>query len=356
MVEQLSFDALWRGGMVHVLNGPTSDVFITPWVDHLVDRGVKIELGMEVEAIHMRAGKIEAVSGTRHGRPFSLAGDYFVCALPAHRVPTLLNRELRKAAPSLAGIENLIFEWMNGVQIYLRRPMDHFRGHVTLVDSPWALTAIAQAQFWPDVAFSSFGDGSARDVISVCVSDWKTPGAIHKKPAAQCSPGEIKEEIWAQLKNGLASIGSPTLLGDDDLCGWCIDPALRWDASGRIQNEEPIFVHDVGSLQHRPDSVTSIENFFLAGDYVRTHTDLACMEGACEAGRRAANGILAASRVDRHWCEILPLQEPTFSRALRFLAGTSVRAQTWLRGHSGNRSEESSRGSAQRSRRAHGTI
>lgn len=332
MVEQLSFDALWRGGMVHVLNGPTSDVFITPWVEHLVDRGVKIELGMEVEAIHVRAGKIEAVSGTQHGRPFFLAGDYFICALPAHKVPALVNEELREAAPSLAGIEKLNFEWMNGVQIYLRRPMDHFRGHVTLVDSPWALTAIAQAQFWPGVALSSFGDGSARDVISVCVSDWKTPGALHEKPAERCSPGEIKEEVWAQLKNGLASSGASTLLREDDVCGWCIDPALRWDASGRIHNEEPIFVHDVGSLQHRPDSVTSIENFFLAGDYVRTHTDLACMEGACEAGRRAVNGILAASRVDRHRCEILPLQEPAFSHVLRFLSGTSVRAQSWLRG------------------------
>ena len=36
-------------------------------------------------------------------------------------------------------------------------------------------------------------------------------------------------------------------------------------------------------------------NLFLAADFVRTHTDLATMEGANEAARRAVNGILAAT-------------------------------------------------------------
>ena len=48
------------------------------------------------------------------------------------------------------------------------------------------------------------------------------------------------------------------------------------------------------SWRLRPEAATAIPNLFLASDYVRTHTDLATMEGANEAARRAVNAILDA--------------------------------------------------------------
>ena len=56
--------------------------------------------------------------------------------------------------------------------------------------------------------------------------------------------------------------------------------------------------------------MTSIENLFLVSDYVRTHTDLATMEGANEAARRAVNGILDASGSGAPRCAVWPLEEP----------------------------------------------
>ena len=58
-------------------------------------------------------------------------------------------------------------------------------------------------------------------------------------------------------------------------------------------------MNTVDSWRRRPDAVTRIPNLFLASDYVKTHTDLATMEGANEAARRAVNGILAAKRLVR---------------------------------------------------------
>jgi hypothetical protein len=49
---------------------------------------------------------------------------------------------------------------------------------------------------------------------------------------------------------------------------------------------------------------------FLASDYVRTHTDLATMEAANEAARRAVNGILSASGSSAPTCTLWPLHEP----------------------------------------------
>ena len=60
----------------------------------------------------------------------------------------------------------------------------------------------------------------------------------------------------------------------------------------------------------RPDATTRIPNLFLASDYVRTYTDLATMEGANEAARRAVNGLLDAVKFVGPRCGVWPLQQP----------------------------------------------
>jgi len=57
-------------------------------------------------------------------------------------------------------------------------------------------------------------------------------------------------------------------------------------------NAEPLFINTVNSWQSRPSARTEIDNLFLASDYVKTSTDLATMEGANEAARRAVNALL----------------------------------------------------------------
>ena len=52
---------------------------------------------------------------------------------------------------------------------------------------------------------------------------------------------------------------------------------------------------------------------------MRTYTDLATMEGANEAARRAANAILAATRSTAPGCRVWPLAEPTVFKPARLL-------------------------------------
>jgi hypothetical protein len=58
------------------------------------------------------------------------------------------------------------------------------------------------------------------------------------------------------------------------------------------KNLEPLFINTINSWQSRPNAWTEIGNLFLASDYVKTSTDLATMEGANEAARRAVNALL----------------------------------------------------------------
>src|SRR4029453_5961117 len=75
-------------------------------------------------------------------------------------------------------------------------------------------------------------------------------------------------------------------------------------------NRSRLLVHPPGSWAIRPEAATAVPNLVLASDYVRTHTDLATMEGACEAGRRAANAILDRDGSPAARCAICPLEEP----------------------------------------------
>jgi uncharacterized protein with NAD-binding domain and iron-sulfur cluster len=76
-------------------------------------------------------------------------------------------------------------------------------------------------------------------------------------------------------------------------------------------------VNTTDSWVNRPEAVTSIPNLLLASDYVRTFTDLATMEGANEAARRAVNAILAAENSSATRCGVWPLEEPAFFAPLR---------------------------------------
>src|SRR5262249_52815529 len=75
------------------------------------------------------------------------------------------------------------------------------------------------------------------------------------------------------------------------LTGSCSKPKMFHDT----EYGEPLLVNAVRTWAHRPDAFTNIPNLFLASDYVRTFTDLATMEGANEAARRAVNAILSTS-------------------------------------------------------------
>ena len=66
----------------------------------------------------------------------------------------------------------------------------------------------------------------------------------------------------------------------------------------------------------RPEATTRIPNLFLASDYVRTYTDLATMEGANEAARRAVNGLLDATGFVGPRCGVWPLHQPEILAAV----------------------------------------
>jgi hypothetical protein len=106
-------------------------------------------------------------------------------------------------------------------------------------------------------------------------------------------------------------------LEDGNLLAWFLDPDIQFPNPSQATNLEPLLINTAGSLADRPEAHTEIPNLFLASDYVRTYTDIACMEAANEAARRAVNAILDSERSTRPKAQLWPLEEPECFHLLR---------------------------------------
>jgi uncharacterized protein with NAD-binding domain and iron-sulfur cluster len=199
---------------------------------------------------------------------------------------------------------------MNGIQFYLRTDLPLANGHTVYLDSNWALTSVSQGQFWRGYDLSQYGNGLVSDILSVDISNWIAPGNVNGRPAQQAATrDEIKNEVWAQLK---AALNGPdrVVLEDGNLVDWFLDPDIQLPNPGVVTNAEPLLINHAGSLALRPEAYTEVGNLMLAADYVRTYTDLATMEAANEAARRATNAILAMSGVHAPPCELWEFDIP----------------------------------------------
>ncbi len=295
-----------------LLNGPTNDVWIKPWLAYLTSRGMTYRYGTEVTELKVAGGRISSVTAVQDGRPITVTGDWFVSALPIERMAPLVSPALTAVDPSLATLPVLArnVQWMNGIQFYLKRDIPITHGHIIFIDSPWALTAVSQRQFWTGVDFGDWGDGTTRGILSVDISQWDHKGFCGK-PASRCTRAEIMTEVWAQLKRSL-NVAGQEVLRDEDLHYWFLDPDIVNDPNhpDRLSNVEPLLVNNADTWRLRPEAGTAIPNLVLASDYVRTFTDLATMEGANEAARRAVNAILERCGSTAEKCKIWNLHEP----------------------------------------------
>lgn len=364
-----------------ILNGPSNDRWLHPWHQYLTAKGVEYKFlsdvikidcdpktkkitGIWVHKLHESKGPfVESVPNAALTPPEKFTADFYILAVPIEVAAPLLigdvlngktiqqftidiikdaidtnqlanpeisildltNQAIGKAAvmladPSLSGVVELANDvsWMTGVQFYLNEVVTLNQGHVIFSDSPWAVTAISQLQFWKDFDIAKYADGKVKTVLSCDVSEWDTVGILYGKTAKQCSPDEIKDEVWAQMQRSLI-VNGKSLLGEkmELIHTWFIDRDIKFEGDYASKNMEPLLVNKVDTWRLRPTSYSGITNLFFAADYVRTNTDLATMEGANEAARRAVNNIIEAAGVNKPLCQIWNLHEPWIFHHLR---------------------------------------
>lgn len=306
-----------------VLNAPTNDAWLNPWYRHLTESlGVRYHFDATATEVVMDGDNIKHVVVRQGSEQKTVTGDQFIFAVPVEQMAPLINDDMLEADATLQYIKDLSpsVSWMNGLQVYINADVKIARGHIICSDSQWAITLISQPQFWPSIDLSHYGDGSVKGIISIDISDWFSLG-FNGKRACDCSKEEVFEEVWKQVKMSLNN-NNETLLTDDMVVGWYLDSDIiapmhpdadldeRKATIATNQNLEPLLVNRVNTWSLRPMAYTHIPNMYVASDYVKTNTDLATMEGANEAARRAVNTIIERSGSNAKLCEIWDLHEP----------------------------------------------
>ena len=313
MGEAFVYNMMGRGNdgaLDRVLDLPTNEAWIEPWLTHLRGLGVRFVGGQGLHHYETSGGRVTAaVLVDGKGQTSRVEADWFVSAMPVERVVPTLTPDVLALAPELKGLGSLVTDWMVGIQYFLRESIDITKGHIAFLDAPWALTALTQGQFWADrVIPRDYGDGEVKDILSVDISDWDAPGILYGKPAKECTREEIAAEVLAQIRDHHTAGDQ---LPDDIVHSWFLDPGVAWDpASGRNTNGTPLLINTVDSWRRRPTARISIPNLLMSGDFVQTDIDLATMEGANESARHAVNAILDETGSGAERAETFTLYDP----------------------------------------------
>jgi uncharacterized protein with NAD-binding domain and iron-sulfur cluster len=293
VLEWLLYNLLGRnsnGPPGRALKLPTNEAFVEPWLGVLRGLGVDLRTRHELTGFELRAGRITGARVRSRRGASTVQADWYLCALPVERARRLWNPAILSADPHLARMWNLDTDWMSGLKFFLRARTPITKGVIACVDSPWGVTGLTQAQFWPLDFAATYGDGQVHDCLSAIISNWSAPGVLYGRPARECSPDEVARETWEQLKRHLDDTGH-AVLADDLLVSWDIDPGMI-RRNGRLISDDPLALPSAGQLPDRPDVSTAIPNLLLAGDYLRSEWEVANMEAASFNARRAANAIL----------------------------------------------------------------
>jgi uncharacterized protein with NAD-binding domain and iron-sulfur cluster len=306
------------------LGGPTTEMWIDPWTAYLEDKGVGLHAGAPIAGIDVAGG---AIAGVRLASGEVVTADHYVLAVPLDIAIATITPELGALDPVLDRLRvadpDELMKWMVGIQFYLYEDVPLVHGHTFYPDSAWALTSISQPQFWRERGLfrRRYGDGEIGGLISVDISEWETPGAFVGKPAKRCTKDEIALEVWSQLRAAHGPV-----LPEDMLVRSHLDDDVDYAGGVPPRNGSRLLVHPPGSWALRPEAATRVPNLVLASDYVRTETDIASMEGANEAARRAVNAILERTSSTQPRATLWPLVEPA-----RF--GIAKKLDAWLYRH-----------------------
>lgn len=280
---------------VNILNGPTSDRFIDPWVAELRRMGVTLHAGTALGTLDTLSGRVNGAAladGTR------VEADAYVVAMPAKFVTDLL--PAAQQHPSLHQVGNA---WSNGFQIFLPRVTPSMQNSLTFalpVSSPWKIIYMVQAApLWDDVAMAK-GVGA---VISACVTNMEQPGILYGKALVHCTWDEVQAEIIAQID----------LKETGEVMGAYLDPFLRYVSEEEYRRDDTYRLWDAGPLNpdghrwvnaswhcillpkyydHPIAPATGVAGLYLAGEYIDTAIHLPNMEKASQAGKLCAATVL----------------------------------------------------------------
>jgi len=253
----------------HLLNGPTSEHFLHPWIDWLKGKGVTFVYDSHVSIQDKEVYK----SKTQAGRPQKLAADAYLFCLSLKSAKATFPKE------NLPSIQSEM--WSNGIQFYLKKrpsnfPKDYIGGFIW--NKPWhfAMALYDNNVSWKNVKMPK----GVKCIASATFSNVVNKGVLYGKSMKECTPTELVNETMEQCG-----------INRDDVVQYFIDPAIRYE-NNTWHEDMALYVVTPHDYPKMKTGETQFENIFLVGEFTKTKKENPSMEKSCEAGKIGAQRII----------------------------------------------------------------
>ena len=282
-----------------VMNKPTSEAWIEPWVSHLKNLGVKFYFNHELKKISKSNDKINNLTISHNKKDKIITSNEYVIAInPFNLQDILLNGNFSKL------IDNHIKINQVNNQISFRLGFDKkINMHVpnsgfVLIDSPYNITFYLQEDHWENVDLGM--NGKIKTLISGTLIQTRGKGLLKGKSALELSILELKEEIVEQFFNcktfveqcKKSNVSKENIIFKEIYDEWFQDNEYLNTKNRKWVNN---FIND----KYRPSQITEYKNLFLSGSHCKTTINIWSMEGSVESGKLTTNLILDKYKVNK---------------------------------------------------------
>jgi monoamine oxidase len=199
---------------------------------------------------------------------------YVILAVPPKALANIME-PWRDRVPGLAGVRQLQSGVTAALDLYFNRKIPGIPAmHVILRDSKYGLTFFDNSQVWTDDSNLRKRDRPIT-CLNVAATDFYMLDGMDKSEATKVILADLKRYI--DFEDQDIDIGRTYL---------------------QMNDNDPLFLNEVGSEQWRPETITEIPNLFLAGDFCHHPISIATVEGAVVSGLQAVRTLQARFRKD----------------------------------------------------------
>lgn len=295
----LEFNYFNKEPLWTVMNQPTSEAWIDPWVKYLKSLGVVFKFNSRVTKIVSDRNTIKYFLINNKTKVY--ADNHIICLDPSSMIKLFKTDKMNKNSNQIyknlkqMDVVNNQISFRLGINKKIKFEKDNM-GFV-LVDSPYNITFYPQEDHWKKTNLGL--DGKIKSLWSGTIIISYNEGSKYKKTATSLNIEQLKEEVIHQflesnqLINDIKKYNNGYLLKKEDIIFSEIFEDWYYDSkSKRLKTKNKKWVNNFINEEFRPNNKTNFNNLYLAGSHTKTSINIWSMESAVESGIKSANLIL----------------------------------------------------------------
>ena len=277
----------------HVMNGPTNDVWIDPWVDYLKTKGVHFMDNTKLIKLNYRNNRIiSADVRNKNGFIQTLKAKEYILAMNPYNTLTIFkNSDMNYLYNNFYLLTRNTKSKQISFRIGIDKKINYPIKNIAFVmnDSEFNITWYPQEKHWKTKP-------NIKSLWSGTIIDFEKNGKLFNKNAELLNEEQLEKEIIYQI---LRSKSFQQLIYDNNhfyITKEDIDYIEIWHEwdfmNGKQESKNKKWVNNIYNEQYRPSQLTSFENLYLSGAHTKTTINIWSMEGAVESGKITTNLIL----------------------------------------------------------------